>query len=131
MLQSTGSGVCGLQQLQHLGSVTGSQAPECKLSSDAQAQVPQGVWDFPRPGSEPMVPALAGRFLSTGPPGSPLGAFIFQVCCGLSRKMVGNVKLQKVAPALESQADKDGTPYTCEQSAPAATGCSTQTPTQQ
>ena len=32
-LQSTGSGVCRLQQLQCAGSVTGSQAPECKLSS--------------------------------------------------------------------------------------------------
>lgn len=45
---------------------------------------------------------------------SPLGASLSPVCCGLSRKMVGTVKLQKAAPALKSQADKDGTPHTCE-----------------
>ena len=28
-----------------------------------------GMWDLPRSGSEPMSPALAGRFLTTGPPG--------------------------------------------------------------
>ena len=29
------------------------------------------MWDLPRPGVEPVSPTLAGRFLSTGPPGSP------------------------------------------------------------
>ena len=27
------------------------------------------MWDLPEPGIEPMFPALAGGFLSTGPPG--------------------------------------------------------------
>ena len=27
------------------------------------------MWDLPRPGIEPVFPALEGRFLSTGPPG--------------------------------------------------------------
>ena len=27
------------------------------------------MWNLPRPGIEPMSPALAGRFLTTGPPG--------------------------------------------------------------
>ena len=27
------------------------------------------MWDLPGPGIEPMFPALAGRFLTTGPPG--------------------------------------------------------------
>ena len=29
------------------------------------------MWDLPRPGLEPMSPALAGRFLTTVPPGKP------------------------------------------------------------
>ena len=30
------------------------------------------MWDLPGPGLEPMSPALAGRFLTTEPPGKPL-----------------------------------------------------------
>ena len=30
-----------------------------------------GTWDLPRPGLEPMSPALAGRFSTTVPPGKP------------------------------------------------------------
>ena len=30
------------------------------------------MWDLPRPGLEPMSPALAGRFSTTAPPGKPL-----------------------------------------------------------
>ena len=38
----------------------------------ARAQLLRGVWDLPRPGSEPVSPALAGRFSTTAPPGKPL-----------------------------------------------------------
>ena len=31
---------------------------------------PGGMWNLPRPGIEPMSYALAGRFLTTGPPES-------------------------------------------------------------
>ena len=31
-----------------------------------------GMWDLPGPGLEPMSPALAGRFLTTAPPGKSL-----------------------------------------------------------
>ena len=35
------------------------------------------MWDLPGPGLEPVSPALAGRFLTTVPQGSPsLGRFI-------------------------------------------------------
>ena len=27
-----------------------------------------GMWNFPRPGTEPVSPALAGRFFTTQPP---------------------------------------------------------------
>ena len=33
-----------------------------------QVQLPHVMWNLPRPGNEPVSPALAGRFLTTGPP---------------------------------------------------------------
>ena len=51
----------------------GSRALEHRLSScDARAQLLCGMWDLPGPGLEPMSPALAGRFLTTVPPGKSL-----------------------------------------------------------
>ena len=45
----------------------------CRLSScGSRAQLPCGMWDLPRPGLEPVSPALAGRFSTTAPPGKPL-----------------------------------------------------------
>ena len=35
----------------------------------SRAQLLRGTWDLPRPGLEPASPALAGRFLTTAPPG--------------------------------------------------------------
>ena len=37
----------------------------------SRAQVLRGMWDLPRPGLEPVSPALAGRFSTTAPPGKP------------------------------------------------------------
>ena len=45
-------------------------------SCDAQAQLPRGMWSLPGPGIEPMSPALAGRVLTTGPPGNPRTHFL-------------------------------------------------------
>ena len=43
-----------------------------RLSScGPRAQPLCGMWDLPRPGLEPMCPALAGRFSTTAPPGKP------------------------------------------------------------
>ena len=36
----------------------------------------RGMWDLPRPGLEPVSPALAGRFSTTAPPGKPLACFL-------------------------------------------------------
>ena len=36
---------------------------------DTRAQLPHSMWDLPGQGIKPMSPALAGRFLTTGPPG--------------------------------------------------------------
>ena len=37
----------------------------------SRAQPPRGMWDLPRPGLEPVSPALAGRPSTTAPPGKP------------------------------------------------------------
>ena len=50
-------------------------AREHRLSWGTEAYLPPGTWDLPRPGIEPMSPALAGRFLSTMPPGKALANF--------------------------------------------------------
>ena len=43
-----------------------------RLSScGSRAQLLRSMWDLPRPGLEPMSPALAGRFSTTAPPGKP------------------------------------------------------------
>ena len=42
------------------------------------------MWDLPRPGLEPVSPALAGRFSTTVPTGKPLESiFVYGVreCC--------------------------------------------------
>ena len=45
-----------------------------RLSScGSRAQLLRGMWDPPRPGLEPVSPALAGRLSTTAPPGKPEG----------------------------------------------------------
>ena len=49
-----------------------------RLSScGSRAQLFRGMWDLPRPGLEPVFPALAGRFSTTAPPGKPPPQFQF------------------------------------------------------
>ena len=57
LLRSTGSRCAGSVVVAH-----GAQ-PLC------------GMWDLPRPGLEPVSPALAGGFSTTAPPGKPLLGF--------------------------------------------------------
>ena len=50
----------------------GSRALEHRLNScGAQAQLLCSICHLPRPGTEPMPPALAGGFFTTEPPGKP------------------------------------------------------------
>ena len=42
--------------------------------------VVRGTWDLPRPGIEPMSSALAGRFLTTVPPGKSLSCILMYNC---------------------------------------------------
>ena len=41
----------------------------------SRAQPLHGTWDPPRPGLEPVSPALAGRLSTTVPPGKPESLF--------------------------------------------------------
>ena len=38
------------------------------------------MWDLPRPGLEPVSPALAGRFSTAAPPGKPQMALFLRTC---------------------------------------------------
>ena len=42
----------------------------------SRAQSLRGMWDPPRPGLEPVSPALAGRLPTTAPPGKPRYRFL-------------------------------------------------------
>ena len=44
----------------------------------SRAQFLHGMWDPPKPGLEPVSPALAGRFSTTAPPGKP-SSYIFNL----------------------------------------------------
>ena len=68
LLQSTGSRPVGF-------SSCGLRAPEHSLSSCGLVAPRHGMWDLPRPGTEPMSSALAGGFLTTVPPGKSLYMF--------------------------------------------------------
>ena len=47
-----------------------------RLSScGSRAQLLRSMWDLPRPGLEPVSPALAGRFSTTELPGKPQQAY--------------------------------------------------------
>ena len=47
----------------------------------SRAQLLRGMWDPPRPGLEPVSPALAGRFSTTAPPGKPCFCFVNKFVC--------------------------------------------------
>ena len=50
----------------------------CRLSNcGSRAWLLRGMWDLPRPGLEPVSPALAGRFSTTAPPEKPFLSFLF------------------------------------------------------
>ena len=44
----------------------------------SRAQPLRGMWDLPRPGLEPVSPALAGRLSTTAPPGKSRSVVLFK-----------------------------------------------------
>ena len=84
LLRSTGSRHVGFSSCDSWASVVvarglsscGLRALERRLSScGARASLLCGMWDLPRPGLEPVSPALAGGFLTTAPSGKPYCEF--------------------------------------------------------
>ena len=56
-----------------------------RLSScDSRAQLLRGMWALPRPGLEPVSPALTGGFSTTAPPGKPRVGFLNDKNIGLA-----------------------------------------------
>ena len=59
--------------------VAGHRLQTRRLSNcGSWAQPLHGMWDLPRPGLEPMSPALAGRLSTTAPPGKPKFILVLQ-----------------------------------------------------
>ena len=57
---------CSERLLIEVASLVGT----CRLLSAGSAVTAHSMWDHPGPGTEPVSPALAGGFLTTGPPGT-------------------------------------------------------------
>ena len=51
----------------------------------SRAQLLCGMWDLSTPGLEPLLPALAGRFSTTVPPGKPNDHFFMPLFLGIIR----------------------------------------------
>ena len=70
LLQSAGSRVHRLQELR----LEGSRA-RAQYSCGTQAWLFRGMWNLSGPGIKPVLLALAGGFLTTGPAGKSLGMY--------------------------------------------------------
>ena len=62
----------------------------------SRAHLLRGMWDLPRPGLEPVSPALAGRLSTTAPPGKPPNCIFYCL------KWIHN-KLQDKSRSVECQ----------------------------
>ena len=58
----------------------------------SRTQLLCGMWDPPRPGLEPVSPALAGGFSTTAPPGKPMKPLLIS-CKTVIRNVRGNFKM--------------------------------------
>ena len=57
----------------------------------SRVQLLHGMWDLPRPGLEPVSPALAGRFSTAAPPGKPnLTIFVLHKICLKLQSLASN-----------------------------------------
>ena len=68
-----------------------------KLSScGSRAQLFRGMWDPPRPGLEPVSPALAGRFSTTTPPEKPEEAILVSLSKAHQKKIINKYLISHV-----------------------------------
>ena len=56
----------------------------------------RGMRDLPRPGLEPVSPALAGGFLTTAPPGKPLSYILIlkNIAMNLVSRQLPSLKIR-------------------------------------
>ena len=52
----------------------------------SRAQPLRRMWDLPRPGLEPVCPAMAGRLSTTAPPGKPRKLFLISLISSLNNQ---------------------------------------------
>ena len=70
----------------------GSRAVERRLSScGTWAQLLCSMWDLPRPGLEPVSPALAGGFLTAAPPGKSPSIVDGHLSCFQFRAIINDI----------------------------------------
>ena len=82
---------CRVQIIDSQASVCGSQALELRLNScGTRAYLLCGLWDLPTPGIEPKLPLLAGKFLSTMPPGKSPLSFPGSLCTNNQNRFLKN-----------------------------------------
>ena len=60
----------------------------------SRAQLLRGMWDLPRPGLEPMSPALAGGFSTTAPPGKPEYLYLVRKKTGIFHSIVEGIEIE-------------------------------------
>ena len=92
----------------------------CRLSNcGSQAQLLCGMWDLPRPGLEPVCPALTGRFSTTAPPGKPcviileshLTSLNFTCTMGLMMRLLQGLNKIRYVKKVSSVPDIQQTPH--------------------
>ena len=72
-----------------------------RLSScDSRAQLLRGMWDLPRPGLEPVSPALAGRFSTIAPPGKPCLYSFEEIYLKVKHFILVNPLAKQIEPKL-------------------------------
>ena len=76
----------------------------------SRAQLLRGMWDLPRPGLEPVSPALAGRFSTTAPPGKPQNSCFYGLTSYTSARGEGGLgKGEGLAPGWRCCSHGPGT----------------------
>ena len=97
-----------LQQFLLLRS-TGSRCT-CFSSCGTRAQLLCGMWNLPRPGLEPVSPALAGGLLTTEPPGKPCTYYLITI---MDLQINLYFKRNNTAVKLDLRARKDRRQIKC------------------